>query len=107
MMGNGDGTHAPNARLAEVQRLATALAARVRYAQLVRRPIYEDQISALVRAARLMDEEKVPWPPMVEEVLMELAKSIEATPAAEAGAPEPGGAAVSPATAPPAESPSG
>ena len=85
-MGNGDDTRAPNARIAEVQRLATALAARVRYAQLVQRPIYEDQITALVRAARLLDEEKVPWPPMVEEVLMELAKSIETGPPAEPGA---------------------
>lgn len=83
-MGNGDETRAPNARIAEVQRLATALAARVRYAQLVQRPVYEDQITALVGAARLLDAAKVPWPSMVEEVLMELARSIEA------GAPEAG-----------------
>jgi hypothetical protein len=76
-MGNGDGTGAPHAKIAEVQRLATALAARVRYAQLVGRPIYEAQIAALVGAARLMDEAKAPWPPMVEEVLTELAKSID------------------------------
>lgn len=84
----GDG--APNAKLAEVQRLATALAARVRYAQLVGRPIYEPQIAALVTAARLMDEENAPWPPMVEEVLTELARSIDsADPAADDGVPEP------------------
>ena len=79
---------APNAKLAEVQRLATALAARVRYAQLVGRPIYDAQIAALVTAARLMDEENAPWPPMVEEVLTELARSIDsADPAAEAPDP--------------------
>ncbi|MBE7249180.1 MAG: hypothetical protein INR63_29930 [Actinomycetospora chiangmaiensis] len=76
-MGNGDGGSASNAKVAEVQRLATALAARVRYAQLVGRPVYEEQISALVNAARLMDEQNAPWPPMVEEVLTELARSLE------------------------------
>ncbi|MCJ2127108.1 hypothetical protein [Methylobacterium sp. J-077] len=89
-MGNRDGAGASSARIAEVQRLATALAARVRYAQLVQRPVYEEQINALVGAARLLDEEKVPWPPMVEEVLMELAKSLDgsgATEDAEAAAP--------------------
>ncbi|WP_457106900.1 hypothetical protein [Methylobacterium sp. P5_C11] len=72
-----DASGAPSAKIAEVQRLATALAARMRYAQLVGRPVYEAQIAALVGAARLMDEEKVPWPPMVEEVLTELARTIE------------------------------
>jgi hypothetical protein len=85
-MGNRDGVGASNARIAEVQRLATALAARVRYAQLVQRPVYEEQINALVGAARLLDEEKVPWPPMVEEVLMELAKSLDGS-----EAPDPAG----------------
>ena len=78
-MGNRDGAGASNARIAEVQRLATALAARVRYAQLVQRPIFEEQVNALVGAARLLDEERVPWPPMVEEVLMELAKSQDSS----------------------------
>lgn len=49
------------------------------YAQLVQRPIFEEQVNALVGAARLLDEEKVPWPPMVEEVLMELAKSLDSS----------------------------
>ncbi|MBP1181959.1 hypothetical protein [Methylobacterium sp. PvR107] len=86
-MTNGEGTGAPKAKIAEVQRLATALAARVRYAQLVGRPIYEGQIAALVSAARLMDEANAPWPPMVEEVLTELAKSLDGVDPA----PEPGG----------------
>lgn len=87
-MTNGDGTGAPNAKIAEVQRLATALAARVRYAQLVGRPVYEEQIAALVSAARLMDEANAPWPPMVEEVLTELAKSLDGVdPAPETGGP--------------------
>ncbi|MEE7464149.1 hypothetical protein MFUR16E_24555 [Methylobacterium fujisawaense] len=91
-MGNGDGSGAPSAKIAEVQRLATALAARVRYAQLVGRPVYEAQISALVGAARLMDEERAPWPPMVEEVLTELARAIDgAEPAAEGAADDTGG----------------
>ena len=86
-MGNGNGTRAPDAKLSEVQRLATALAARVRYAQLVGRPVYEEQITALVGAARLMDAENTSWPPMVEEVLTELARSLDgADPAPEGGA---------------------
>ncbi|MCJ2020243.1 MULTISPECIES: hypothetical protein [unclassified Methylobacterium] len=85
-MGNGEGIRAPNGKLAEVQRLATALAARVRYAQLVGRPVYDAQITALVSAARLMDAEHATWPPMVEEVLTELAKSLESgDPGPEAG----------------------
>jgi len=76
-MDNGEGIRASNAKLAEVQRLATALAARVRYAQLVGRPVYDAQITALVSAARLMDAENAPWPPMVEEVLTELARSLD------------------------------
>ena len=92
-MGNRDGAGASNVRISEVQRLATALAARVRYAQLVQRPVYEDQINALVGAARLLDAEKVPWPPMVEEVLLELAKALDGSAQSEdAEAPEPGGA---------------
>jgi hypothetical protein len=84
----GDGSGAPNVKIAEVQRLATALAARVRYAQLVGRPVYEAQIAALVSAARLMDEEKASWPPMVEEVLTELARSIEGSGADAEGMPD-------------------
>lgn len=89
-MGNGDGIPAANAKLAEVQRLATALAARVRYAQLVGRPVYEAQIVALVGAARLMDAENAPWPPMVEEVLAELAKSLDGSLEDADAAPEDG-----------------
>ena len=85
-MGNSDGMRVPSMKLAEVQRLATALAARVRYAQLVGRPVYQEQITALVGAARLLDAENAPWPPMVEEVLTELAKSLDGTdPAPEDG----------------------
>ncbi|WCS24605.1 hypothetical protein LOK46_26325 [Methylobacterium sp. NMS14P] len=91
----GDGSGAPSAKIAEVQRLATALAARVRYAQLVGRPVYEAQIAALVGAARLMDEERAPWPPMVEEVLTELARTIEG--------PDPEGVAAGDAAGDPAK----
>jgi hypothetical protein len=88
-MDNGEGTRAPHAKMAEVQRLATALAARVRYAQLVGRPVYEEQIAALVSAARFLDEQDAPWPPMVEEVLTELAKAIDGDRVEEASPGEP------------------
>ena len=79
----GDGSGAPSAKIAEVQRLATALAARVRYAPRVGRPVYEAEISALGGAARLRGEERATWPPMVEEVLTELARAIEGADPAE------------------------
>jgi hypothetical protein len=64
-------------RLAQVQRLATELAARVRYAQIVERGVPPEQIAALVEAARLLQERGEPWPPLVGEVLQRVVEDME------------------------------
>lgn len=73
-------------RLAQVQRLATELAARVRYAQIVERGVPPEQIAALVEAARLLQERGEPWPPLVGEVLQRVVEEMERSTQAE---PEP------------------
>ena len=68
--------------MAKVNRLATELAARMRYAQIVERPLPPEQVTALVRAARLLQEKGEPWPQLVGEVLKQVADDLaeEATP---------------------------
>lgn len=61
----------------EVVRLSSALAARVRYAQMVGGPILPAQIEALLDAAKLLQACDVPWPPLVEQVLHDVAKELE------------------------------
>lgn len=75
MQGHGHGDAAE--RLAQVHRLATELAARVRYAQIVDRAVPPDQIAALVAAARLLQERGEPWPPLVGEVLQRVVEAME------------------------------
>lgn len=70
--------------LAQVQRLATELAARMRYAQIVDRPLPPEQVTALVSAARLLQERGEPWPQIVGEVLRKVADDL-----AEDARPEP------------------
>lgn len=70
-------------KLMEVERLASALAARVRYAQMVQGPILPDQIEALVAAARLLQDLDLPWPPLLEQVLHDFAKGSESARIAE------------------------
>ena len=84
--GPGDGPSDPTERLAQVHRLATELAARVRYAQIVDRPIPPEQITALVEAARLLQERGELWPPLVGEVLQRIVDEMEHAPEAESGA---------------------
>lgn len=66
----------PSGGLAHVQRLATELAARMRYAQIVARPLPPEQITALVSAARLLQERGEPWPQIVGEVLQQVADDL-------------------------------
>lgn len=75
MQGNGHGDSTE--RLAQVHRLATELAARVRYAQIVEREVPPEQIAALVAAARLLQERGEPWPPLVGEVLQRVVEDME------------------------------
>lgn len=77
---------APAEGLAKVHRLATELAARMRYAQIVERPLPPDQVNALVQAARLLQERGEPWPQLVGEVLKQVADDLAEE--AEPKAPE-------------------
>ena len=74
-------------KIALVQRLSSALAARVRYAQMVQGPILPAQVDALVAAAMLLQEHDAPWPSLVEQVLHDLAQTFEAPDPSSAGGP--------------------
>ena len=65
-----------SAKVKEVQRLGSTLAARVRHSQVVRRPIPTEQITALIQAAQLLTEYQASWPPLMREVVHDLAKII-------------------------------
>ena len=62
---------APRAKVAEIERLAMALAGRLRYAQMVGLPVPPEQVTALARAAGILVENRVPAPSLVREVLRE------------------------------------
>ncbi|RYF12199.1 MAG: hypothetical protein EOO40_01815 [Deltaproteobacteria bacterium] len=72
--GDAIATRVSPAKVTEVQRLASTLAARVRYAQMVRRPIPAEQITALIQAARLLAEYEAPWPPLMKQVVNDFSK---------------------------------
>ena len=69
----------PAGGLTRVQRLATELASRMRYAQIVARPIPPEQVAALVAAARLLHEKGEP----VGEVLQHGADDLSEEPTAD------------------------
>ncbi|MCJ2071399.1 hypothetical protein MKK75_21810 [Methylobacterium sp. J-030] len=60
-------------RLAEVLRLCTLLADRALDAQITGRAVPADQAAALAKAARLLQDHSVEWPPLLTQVLHELA----------------------------------
>ncbi len=69
-------------RLAEVLRLCTLLAERVLDAQIMARPVPADQMAALAKAARLLQDLGVEWPSLLAHVMHE---SVDRT---EGPAPE-------------------
>ncbi|MCJ2059791.1 hypothetical protein MKL09_25075 [Methylobacterium sp. J-048] len=70
---------APRAdKMPEVLRLATALAEQMLASQIMGRSISGAQFTALVSAARLLQDNDVPWPPLVQEVVHELAERMHA-----------------------------
>ncbi|MGT2482325.1 hypothetical protein ACU4GR_33630 (plasmid) [Methylobacterium oryzae CBMB20] len=76
-------------RLSEVLRLCTALADRALDAQIMGRPVSPDQAVALAKAARLLQDHGVDWPPLLTQVLHEVAGKIgEPEPVPEAKPPE-------------------
>ena len=73
MTARADEAHPPREKVAEIERLAMALAARLRYAQMVSLPVPPEQLTALARAARMLEECRVPSPSLVRQVLREAA----------------------------------
>ncbi|AWN44772.1 hypothetical protein DK389_24400 [Methylobacterium durans] len=80
--------------MSEVVRLAGELSNRVLDAQIMKRPIREDEVRALIDAAGLLEEHAVPWPPLMLQVLRRIhdeagaGASGEAEPAADSGPQE-------------------
>jgi hypothetical protein len=79
-------------QLAEVLRLCTALADRALDAKIMGRPVPEEQAVALLKAARFLQDHGVEWPPLLTQVLHELAgrrdeRSSAPPPDAETEAP--------------------
>ena len=68
--------------MAEVARLATAIADRILEQNAAGTTIPPEQFTMLVRAARMLLDNGAPWPPSVELVLMEVAQRIEQAEAA-------------------------
>lgn len=66
--------HASPERLSEVLRLCTLLADRVLDAKIMERPVPSEQAVALAKAARLLQDHGVEWPPLVTQALHELAE---------------------------------
>jgi hypothetical protein len=60
-------------RLSEVLRLCTLLADRALDAKIMDRPVPEEQAVALAKAARFLQDHGVEWPPLLTQVLHELA----------------------------------
>ncbi|MHB2208667.1 hypothetical protein [Methylobacterium sp. CM6257] len=60
-------------RLSEVLRLCTMLADRALDARIMDRAVPPDQAVALAKAARLLQDHGVDWPPLLTQVLHELA----------------------------------
>jgi hypothetical protein len=63
--------------LSEVLRLCTLLADRALDARIMGRPVPTDQTAALAKAARLLRDHGVEWPPLLTQVLHELADTAD------------------------------
>lgn len=72
----------PLNKLAEVARLAEVIADRILEQNASGTTIPPQQFTMLVSAARMLQDNGAPWPPPVEQVLMEVAKRIEQVDAA-------------------------
>jgi hypothetical protein len=71
------GSHDEPDKLADVARLATAVAERILEQNEAGTTIPPEQFIMLVRAAKMLHDNNAPWPPSVEHVLMEVAKRVE------------------------------
>ena len=73
-------------KMAEVAGLAAAIADRILEQHEADIAIPPDQFRMLVRAARMLLDNGVPWPPVVERVIMDVAKRVEEAKSAAAQA---------------------
>jgi len=64
-------------QLSEVLRLCTLLSDRALDARIMGREMSADQMIALAKAARLLQEHGVEWPPLLTQVLHELSDTAE------------------------------
>lgn len=87
MTGAGDGPD----KMAEVAGLSAAIADRILDQHAAGTSIPPEQFRMLVRAARMLLDNGVPWPPSVEHVVMEVARRLaetETPPAQDASDPK-------------------
>ncbi|MCJ2022304.1 MULTISPECIES: hypothetical protein [unclassified Methylobacterium] len=63
--------------MAEVAGLAAAIADRILDQHVAGASIPPEQFRMLVRAARMLLDNGVPWPPSVEHVVMEVARRLQ------------------------------
>ena len=82
------GLSAPPAGLSEVSRLATLLADQALDAQIMSRPIPDDQIRALMEAALLLDEYGQELPPLLGQIVHEIGTAASAKPPRPGRRPE-------------------
>ena len=64
----------PADRLSKCADLTNALAEAIVHAQIMGRPVPEDQASTLIVAANFLREHRHPWPPMLGLALQRLAQ---------------------------------
>ena len=70
-------------RMAELAKLAAMMADRILHLNAAGTPIQPEQFVILVRAARALLDNDVPWPPSVEYLITEVAERVEQTKAAD------------------------
>jgi hypothetical protein len=64
-------------KMSEVLRLANALAEQMLGSQIMGRSIPTSHLTALVIAARYLTDNNITWPPLVQEVVHEMAERME------------------------------
>ena len=72
------GQHDFNDRLPEVLRMASVLAEQVLDAQIMHRPVPDEQLRALANAALVLEEHGVALPPLLIQVLHEVGSDTTA-----------------------------
>ena len=83
-----DGADANTDKMAEVLRLSTELSRRVLDARLADETVAPEQSTALIRAARLLEDSNLPFPEVLTQALQELAHHLQAAGPGEDGAGE-------------------